>query len=1103
MSKLKWVKKPCAILKTWFPFRSVHFIFRRIMALWFFSAIPLCAQNWNNTGTGDWFTASNWTPATVPNSSLGVLINDGGTVQISTAGAVTQYFSLTSSDIVVQNGGTISSGIFCDINGNALVTGTGSTWGNGSDVIYVGQVSPAGSFNVYNGGSVNSKTAYTYGGTYGNGSITIDGVGSKWTNSQVFENGGTLTIQNGGTAISTGVLYLEGTTTITGAGSLLNSTGESNIYDTVLVEQGGSVTSGDVSVGNGFPVELTVTGSGSNWTSSGTLTSTSGSITVEDGGLISDTNCNGFTLSVTGAGSQWNNSGGFTLGSGGVLNILDGGRVSDASGEVFESVATIDGTNSSWLNTGTCTIDGTLNVQNGGSFTDATAVIAYIYPATVNLTGANTRWQSNADMQVGISRTASVSISNGATATNVNGYIGYGNNNETASVSIDGAGSKWINSSSLSVGYSIQSTGSLTIQDGSVVEVDGGTGGSGNGVVSIATQDDSTGTIQIGNGTSAGTLLASAVEFGPGDGQLVFDHSTVPFTFSPMIQGAGAITQAGVGTTILSGNSSSFTGDTYVIEGALLVSGTLGNSRSSVTVAGGTVGGSGTISGSVILNTGGILSPGGDGGNAHLTVGSVTWNGGGGMAFSLGAPSAQTAVVGKFTKGNAGTYNIDFENGGGIAVGTYTIITFGSTTFSASDFTYTSSLAGFSGSFSISGNTLKFTVQTLSPVVAPTITSASSTTFTLGQANSFTVTGTGNSAPTFSATGLPSWASLNPKTGVLSGTPPDATGSPFTITLTAANGATPNATQTFTLTVVQAPVITSAATTTFTATQLGSFTVTATGTPAPTFSATGLPTWATLNATTGVLSGTPPSTITTTTSFPIVVTSANGTAPNATQDFTLTVQPLEIPPAITSASLATFAVGEPGSFIVTATGAPAPTFSATGLPGWASLNATTGVLTGTPPNTTGAPFTVDLTAANGNSPNATQTFTLNVEPLQAFTGNPTATPEKDGVPNLLKYLYDIDPVGAMDAADHAALPTIGTTTIGATPYLTLTFRENPTETGLTINVQSSTDLQTWSTLTNPTIIQIGNDLTNGDPTMQAQVPVTGPRQFIRLNVTQP
>ncbi len=85
---------------------------------------------------------------------------------------------------------------------------------------------------------------------------------------------------------------------------------------------------------------------------------------------------------------------------------------------------------------------------------------------------------------------------------------------------------------------------------------------------------------------------------------------------------------------------------------------------------------------------------------------------------------------------------------------------------------------------------------------APTITSASSTTFTQNVAGRFQVTATGNPAPTISTAGpLPSGVTLS-SSGLLSGTPTQS--GTFTFTITAANGTSPDATQTFTLTVTPA-----------------------------------------------------------------------------------------------------------------------------------------------------------------------------------------------------------------------------------------------------------------------------------------------------------
>src|SRR5262249_4744443 len=88
---------------------------------------------------------------------------------------------------------------------------------------------------------------------------------------------------------------------------------------------------------------------------------------------------------------------------------------------------------------------------------------------------------------------------------------------------------------------------------------------------------------------------------------------------------------------------------------------------------------------------------------------------------------------------------------------------------------------------------------------APTITSANATTFTTGTAGTFTVTTTGFPKPMLSETGaLPSGVTFVDNadgTATLAGTPDAGTGGTYAITITAANGVTPDATQAFTLTV--------------------------------------------------------------------------------------------------------------------------------------------------------------------------------------------------------------------------------------------------------------------------------------------------------------
>jgi len=273
---------------------------------------------------------------------------------------------------------------------------------------------------------------------------------------------------------------------------------------------------------------------------------------------------------------------------------------------------------------------------------------------------------------------------------------------------------------------------------------------------------------------------------------------------------------------------------------------------------------------------------------------------------------------------------------------------------------------------------------TLTVNQAPVFTSASSTTFTVGAAGAFIVAASGNPAATFSETGaLPSGVTLS-SAGLLSGTPAAGTGGTYAITITAANGT--NATQNFTLTVDQAPAITSANNTTFSVGTAGSFTATATGFPSPGFTETGaLPTGVTFSSA-GVLSGTPAAGSGGT--YPITITASNGVGSNATQSFTLTVNQAL---AITSANNTTFTVGAAGTFTVTASGSPAPTFSETGaLPSGVTLGSA-GLLSGTPAAGSGGTYVITITASNGISPNATQNFTLTVDQAPAITSANSTT----------------------------------------------------------------------------------------------------------------
>ena len=184
-----------------------------------------------------------------------------------------------------------------------------------------------------------------------------------------------------------------------------------------------------------------------------------------------------------------------------------------------------------------------------------------------------------------------------------------------------------------------------------------------------------------------------------------------------------------------------------------------------------------------------------------------------------------------------------------------------------------------------------------------------------------------------------------------------------------------------------APSIVSASSTAFTVGSLtDTFTVQANGDPTPTISESGaLPSsleFIDNGDGTATLDGTAdPGTAG---SYPLTITATNGVAPDATQDFLLTVNPQQN--SITSGSVATFVEGLYNVFIVQATGDPTPNgISESGaLPSGVSFtdngNGTATLQGPADPGTAGT-YPLTITATNGVVADATQNFVLTVIPL--------------------------------------------------------------------------------------------------------------------------
>ena len=115
----------------------------------------------------------------------------------------------------------------------------------------------------------------------------------------------------------------------------------------------------------------------------------------------------------------------------------------------------------------------------------------------------------------------------------------------------------------------------------------------------------------------------------------------------------------------------------------------------------------------------GGANPPGDSSIATLTVAALSWRAGGIARLDLGAANTSDRInlgSGALVKDSAsGTFAVDFANTGAMNQ-TYTLATFGSTTFSSSDFTATNLAAGVTGRFIITPTSLIYSTVPSTPM---------------------------------------------------------------------------------------------------------------------------------------------------------------------------------------------------------------------------------------------------------------------------------------------------------------------------------------------------------------------------------------------------
>jgi T5SS/PEP-CTERM-associated repeat protein len=282
---------------------------------------------------------------------------------------------------------------------------------------------------------------------------------------QISETAGrTVTINGSGLLNLNG--FNETVANLSFSGGSISGAGSLTVNGTLSFTSGGSISTAAVSA---LTSPSFVNASVLGISSGGDLSNTNGRI-----GSIAGSNA---TVNVTGAGSTWTNSGELNVDNG-ALNINAGGYVSYSGLGIIgkSSQVAIDGSGSTLaitapLDNNLLSIqeDGSLHVTNGGLVNGFATRLGDFsssdLTATALVSGAGSKWMHTDDLEVGYDSDGRLDITNGGQVTSVTAWIGK-NSGKTGEVTVDGMGSTWT-TVGLSIGES--GDGTLNITNGGLV----------------------------------------------------------------------------------------------------------------------------------------------------------------------------------------------------------------------------------------------------------------------------------------------------------------------------------------------------------------------------------------------------------------------------------------------------------------------------------------------------------------------------------------------------------------------------------------------------------------------------------------------------------
>ncbi|QYM79705.1 autotransporter-associated beta strand repeat-containing protein [Horticoccus luteus] len=687
-------------------------------------------------------------------SGAGTLTLSGASTFSGTTTLLAGNVTLAHSDalqnsIVIRNGGTFDFGT---LTSAALGGLTGS-----ANLALVNANSAAVALSL---GHNNVNTTYD-GVLSGAGSLTKTGSGSlTLTQAQTYV---------GGTTIAAGTLILNPGAAVIGNitdhGTLTFNRSDDYHFDNVISGTGGMTNTGNIVR---FSAAQTYTGP--TRLSAGILVlpttfdnalSASTVVTVDSGAKLDLSGRNQTFAGLSGGGTIYS----FTSTTSALTLDLAAGQLQVFSGNLggadpdFGLIKTGGGLQmliGANVYTGPTTISGgTLQLGLGGVDGSLNPVSAITNNGTLAFYRSNTTTQGT-DFGA-ISGSGQLSIQGGTlvltsdnaitgTTTIVDGTLQLGNGGATGSVAgdITDHGTVVFNrSGDYTFGHSISGTGGLT-NNGNIVRFSAAQTYTGptqinTGILVLPTTADNTlsasTVVTVANGAKLDLSGRNQTFAGLSGAGTVYSFNSTASTltlavaadqsqvFSGNLGGADphfALTKSGDGTQTLSG-ANTYTGGTTVSQGTLLANNTAGSATGtgSVTVLdGGTLGGTGFIGGPAVFATGAHLAPGNSPGTLTFTDG-LTLNAGSVLDFQLGATSDLLVVSGGPLAGpTSGTVILNLTDAGGFAASTYTLFDYTGATlsnFDLTDFTFGTTVPGYTYTLGFSGSTLQLTAVTAVP----------------------------------------------------------------------------------------------------------------------------------------------------------------------------------------------------------------------------------------------------------------------------------------------------------------------------------------------------------------------------------------------------